>query len=185
MEPELLEWTLEKRRLSDLRCLKKNPRRICKHDADQLKKSISKFGLCEPIVINRDDIIIGGHQRYHTLKRMKKKETIVMVPEEGLCDKDAEELCVRLNRNRGEWDQDILANEFEVEEMLEWGFTKKDFGDFDLDAPIDGVSGDSEEKEAIIKFIVSIPDGEATSFENQLDDLIKKFPTAKKKKKKV
>jgi len=44
------------------------------------------------------------------------------VPETKLSDRDVEELNIRLNRNTGEWDWDILANEWEVEDLQEWGF---------------------------------------------------------------
>ena len=44
------------------------------------------------------------------------------MPETKLSDRDVEELNIRLNRNTGEWDWDILANEWEVEDLQEWGF---------------------------------------------------------------
>ena len=50
----------------------------------------------------------------------------VMVPEETLSDKEHDELAVRLNRNNGEWDWEKLANEFEIDDLLSWGFLDKE-----------------------------------------------------------
>jgi len=51
-----------------------------------------------------------------------------MVPDKKLDEKKAEELAIRLNRAAGEWDYDVLANEFELEDLLEWGFELDEFG---------------------------------------------------------
>lgn len=117
-----MDWTLEKRKLSDLKQHKNNPRCLSKNDAEQLQKSLEKFGVCEPIVINRDNVIVGGHQRVRTLKKMGSKTVDVYVPSTLLDDKEVDELCIRLNRNHGEFDFDLLANNWEPEELLNWGF---------------------------------------------------------------
>ena len=123
-----MEWTLKKVKIKELKPNKKNPRRLCKNDADQLKRSIEKFGVCEPLVVNKDNTIIGGHQRVKTLKALGHDETEAYVPNEILSDEEADELCIRLNRNHGEFDYDILANEWEFDDLIDWGFLPDELG---------------------------------------------------------
>jgi hypothetical protein len=95
-------------------------------DADHLQKSIEKFGLIDKPIINTDGEIIGGHQRVEVLRKMGVTEVECHVPDHTLSQKDINELCVRLNRNIGDWNWDILANEFEIEDLLNWGFEPED-----------------------------------------------------------
>lgn len=139
-----MKWTLEKRNIGDLHEYAKNPRTLSKEQGDHLHESISKFGQCEPIVINVDNIVIGGHQRLRTLRKLRYKEVDVYVPNEALSDKDVEELNIRLNRNVGDWDFDMLANAWDFEDLTQWGFSLKDLHVDDL-----GESGGEGEEEKL------------------------------------
>lgn len=142
-----MEWKLEKRPIKDLRAYAKNPRQLGKHDGEHLRKSLEKFGQCEPIVINCDNTVIGGHQRLKTLKKMGKKEVDVYVPLSALDEKEIEELNIRLNRNAGEWDFDILANAWEPADLVEWGFTE---GELDIDVEtIKGIEEGEDDDQAL------------------------------------
>jgi hypothetical protein len=130
MEPLSLApitWTTETRRLGDLQEWEDNPRLLSKHDAEHIGKSIHRFGLADPLIINRDNSLIGGHQRRRILA---DPETLVdvRVPSRQLTPAEAEELGVRLNKNTGSWDFDILANNWEAETLIEWGFTEFELG---------------------------------------------------------
>jgi len=117
-----MKWHLELRRLDQLIPYPKNPRLIQTKDQKHLSTSLDKFGLIDKPIINTDNVIIGGHQRVSTLLLAGEEECECWVPETKLSDRDVEELNIRLNRNTGEWDWDILANEWEVEDLQEWGF---------------------------------------------------------------
>lgn len=78
-------------------------------------------------IITKDNLIIGGHQRIMMLKKMGVKEIEVYVADEDLNDKDIEELNIRLNKVSGDWDWDILANQYEMKDLVEWGFSGEDF----------------------------------------------------------
>lgn len=121
-----MEWKLQTRQLKELKSNEKNPRRLTKEQFSHLEKSLSKFGVCEPIVINTDNTIIGGHQRVRVLKKMGKKEIEVYVPDEPIDQKDSDELNIRLNKNTGDWDYDILANNWDVGQLVDWGFNEKE-----------------------------------------------------------
>ena len=101
-----------------------NPRQLTKDQYKHLKDSIDRFGLVDPIIVNknklRKNIIIGGHQRVKVAKDMNIKE--VPVIELDLTYDRERELNVRLNKNSGEWDFDILANNFELDELIDIGF---------------------------------------------------------------
>lgn len=121
-----MKWTKETRKIKDLYENKTNPRKLTKSQAENLEKSIAKFGICEPIVINIDGTIIGGHQRCRILRKMGHEEVDVYVPLSPLTKEEIDELTIRLNKNTGIWDFDVLANNFDPEQLIEWGFDKKE-----------------------------------------------------------
>lgn len=123
----MINWHTETRKLSNLKANKKNPRKLSENDAFHLRTSLEKFGLADKIIINLDDTIIGGHQRKKVLQNMGIKEVEVLVPDRELTDKECDEFNIRLNRNAGEWDFDILANEWNIDELVAWGFNPEEF----------------------------------------------------------
>jgi len=129
-----LTWHTEKRKLGDLIEWDKNPRQLKEHDAEHLKKSLDAFGVADPLIINTDNKIIGGHMRRRIMLQSGYKPddlVDVRVPERELTEREAEELAIRLNKNTGDWDFDALANNFELDDLLDWGFDKKEL-DLDL-----------------------------------------------------
>ena len=90
-----------------------------------LRNSIDKFGFVEPIVVNtytdRKNVIVGGHQRLRIARELGMKK--VPCVEVSLTIEAERELNVRLNKNAGQWDWDKLANEFDMVELIDWGFT--------------------------------------------------------------
>ena len=112
-----------------------NPRRLSTEDFEHIKKSIETFGFVENIVVNsapdRAGIIIGGNQRFEVAKALGHKQVPVFyinIPDL----KKEKELNIRLNRNMGNWDWDILANNYETPDLLEYGFK-----DYEISAEID------------------------------------------------
>jgi len=101
-----------------------NPRQLTKDQYKNLKDSITRFGLVDPLIVNthkdRKNILVGGHQRARVAKDLGFDK--VPVVEVSLPLDQEKELNIRLNRNTGEWDYDALANYFDVGELTEWGF---------------------------------------------------------------
>jgi DNA modification methylase len=148
-----LTWHTEKRRLGDLIEWDKNPRQLKEHDAEHLKKSLDNFGVADPLIINTDNRIIGGHMRRRIMLQSGYKPddlVDVRVPERELTEREAEELAIRLNKNTGDWDFDALANNFELDDLLNWGFDKKEL-DIDLwaDEPPEGVEPQIDKAEEL------------------------------------
>lgn len=129
----MIKWTLTEKKLSDLKDYPKNPRQLSKDQAKHLSTSINKFGLIDKPIINTDGTIIGGHQRKRILKDAGFKTVQCWTPDRELIESEIEELNIRLNKNTGDWNFDILANEWSLADLLEWGFTSDDFPDLDIE----------------------------------------------------
>jgi len=134
----MLTWQTEKRKISELNPAPYNPRRLTEKQAKDLGISLERFNLAEPIVINIDNTIIGGHQRIKILKEKYGNdgfEVDVRVPSRMLTKEEEKELNLRLNKNLGEFDLDALAN-FDEKLLGEVGFESEELDKiFQLDVP--------------------------------------------------
>lgn len=111
-----------------------NPRNIKPEMLDKLKKSIKDFEKMmelRPIVVNASMKILGGNMRYHALKELGYTE----IPEswvkvaKGITPEQEREFIIKDNVGFGEWDWDILANEWDEMELEEWGVNLPNFDD--------------------------------------------------------
>lgn len=127
------------KKIGDLIEAEYNPRQLTKEQFQQITDSIKRFGIVDPIIVNknkeRKNIIVGGHQRVKVAGSLGFKE--IPCVEVDLTPDKERELNVRLNKNTGEWDWDELANHFDVSELIDWGFDDKDLAFFDLDGMTD------------------------------------------------
>ena len=134
-----MEHKIIQRDIDSLIFAEHNPRQLTKDQHQHLKDSIQRFGLVDPILVNkhkdRKDIIIGGHQRVRVAKDLDIQE--VPCIELSLSYEKERELNVRLNKNTGEWDMDNLANMFDMEELVDWGFDEGDLKIFDDEISLD------------------------------------------------
>lgn len=130
-----LTWTTKSVKLGDLKEWDRNPVQISKRDAAELAKSLSKFDHVLPYVAaapkNGHGLpLLDGHQRKMVELQLNKVSPSTLVdvriPSRKLSDKERQELVVRLRKNTGEFDFDKLANFFEVDDLLDWGFTESE-----------------------------------------------------------
>ena len=108
-----------------------NPRKHNKEAADQLKESIKRFGAVDPLIVNqapeRENIVIGGHFRLEVLKELGYREAPVVYI--NISDIEREkELNIRLNKNTGEFDWNLLAN-FDEAFLTQVGFSSEELDD--------------------------------------------------------
>ena len=133
-----------KRKIKDLIRAEYNPRKLTKVQEQDLKDSLTRFGLVDPIIVNinneRKNIIIGGHQRVKVWEAMDNKEVDCI--ELNLTYDKERELNIRLNKNTGGWDDDLLKEFFDYEELTEWRFTPDEL--FDQEEKTDGLIDDDE-----------------------------------------
>lgn len=104
-----------------------NPRKLTLKQEEDLTESIKKFGLADPLIVNgyktRKNIIIGGHQRFKIAKKLGYKEVPVVYV--SLTPAQEKEFNLRLNKNTGEWDWEMLK-EFDTDLLLDIGFNDED-----------------------------------------------------------
>lgn len=111
---------IEKKKISDLKLAPYNPRKSNEKQEANLKKSLEKFGVVEPIVFNKQTgYIVGGHFRIRELKKLGYKEVDCVIVD--LNEDDEKELNIRLNANTGEWDWEMLQADWDIEELESWG----------------------------------------------------------------
>ena len=117
-----------------------NPRKWSDEATEQLKESIMRFGLVDPILVNdapeRKGIVIGGHFRLKVAKELGYSEVPVLyitIPDEA----KEKELNIRLNKNLGDWDYELLA-QFDQSLLEDVGFSSEELDDIlniNVDAP--------------------------------------------------
>ena len=102
---------------------KDNPRVIRGNKFDKLVNSIKEFPemlKLRPIVIDEDNIILGGNMRYKACVEAGLKDIPVKVAK-GLTEAQKKEFIIKDNVGFGEWDWDILANDWSEKQIEEWG----------------------------------------------------------------
>ena len=108
-----------------------NPRKISKESMEQLKESIKKFKLVDPLIVNcaknRNGIVIGGHMRLKAATELGFKEAPVVYLNIPDIEKE-KELNIRLNKNTGEFDWNLLAN-FSEGFLADLGFNSEELDD--------------------------------------------------------
>ena len=135
---EYNKMIIETKKIADLKPAPYNPRQSTAKQEEKLKASLSKFGLVEPIIFNKQTgYIVGGHFRVRELTKLGYEEIECVIVD--LNEADEKELNIRLNANTGQWDWELLANEWNSDELTEWG----------LDVPIEEQIDTLEEGEEI------------------------------------
>ncbi len=125
---------MEERPLSDLHPAEYNPRvALAPEDEEykRIKRSIETYGYVDPIIINSDGTIIGGHQRYNVLLDLGYDTAHVVIVD---LDKNAEKaLNVALNKISGEWDDEKLCDLLQDLDLSGYDFSLTGFTRSELD----------------------------------------------------
>lgn len=123
--------------LSNIKPNPNNPRLIKDDKFKKLCQSLKDFPEMlelRPIVVNKDHIILGGNMRYKAAKEIGLKEIPVKVAD-NLTPEQEREFLIKDNTSGGEWDWEVLANEWDSEELEAWGLDlpiTKDLNEQDL-----------------------------------------------------
>jgi hypothetical protein len=118
-----MKWTPKTVPLADLKPAEYNPRRQNKKAKKAFQKNAEEFGNLEPIVVNADGTIIGGHQRYYIAIENGAQEMEVFMPDKPLSQEDEMELNVILNSVTGHTVLDkLLENKLDQATLDELGF---------------------------------------------------------------
>jgi DNA modification methylase len=120
---------MQKVKINTIKTNPKNPRLIKDDKFKKLVKSIQEFPQMlelRPIVVDENNIILGGNMRYKACIEAGLKEVYILKAED-LTEQQKDEFIVKDNVGFGEWDWDILANEWDTDKLQDWG----------LDLPLD------------------------------------------------
>jgi ParB-like chromosome segregation protein Spo0J len=123
---------MQKFKISEIKLNPNNPRLIKDDKFEKLVKSIKEFPEMldiRPIVVNNDMVILGGNMRFKACKEAGLKEIPVIVAD-NLTEEQQREFLIKDNTSGGEWDFEMLANEWDIEQLEEWGL---DIPKFDID----------------------------------------------------
>ena len=135
-------------KLTEIKPNPKNPRLIRDDKFKKLKKSIQEFPQMlelRPIIVNKEGMILGGNMRYKACLDLGMDEVPVKVAE-GLTEAQEQEFIIKDNVSGGEWNWDALLNEWETEQLDDWGLDiPEDFldkkevieDDFDTTPPVE------------------------------------------------
>lgn len=139
-------------KVSKIKSNTNNPRLIKDQKFKKLVESIKEFPemlKLRPIVVDENNIILGGNMRYKACIEAGLKELYV-IQADDLTEKQKKEFIIKDNVGFGEWDWDILANEFDNSQLNEWGLDVWETKDIDLDEFFIDDTTDKEETNKII-----------------------------------
>jgi ParB-like chromosome segregation protein Spo0J len=161
---------VSKVKISEVKTNPKNPRLIKDDKFRKLVKSIQEFPQMlelRPIVVDENNIVLGGNMRLKACKEAGLKE-VYIVKAENLTEQQKDEFIVKDNVGFGEWDWDMLANEWDTEKLDEWG----------LDVPVimeepslDELIGEEKNKPATMKITFKTVE-QLQEAENDIQELI-------------
>jgi len=125
---------IETIKLSEIHKNPDNPRTIKDSNFDKLVKSIIDFPemlTIRPIVINKENMILGGNQRLAACKKAGLKE-VPVIRAENLTEDQQKEFIIKDNLGFGEWDWELLENNWDSKKLEGWGVELDGFEDVDF-----------------------------------------------------
>ena len=138
-------------KITEIKSNPNNPRLIKDDKFKKLVKSIQEFPQMlklRPIVVNNDMVVLGGNMRLKACKEAGLKEVHILKADE-LTDEQQKEFIVKDNVGFGEWDWDMLANEWDTDKLEDWGLDLPlDYNEVleaeedDFEVPADGIETD-------------------------------------------
>jgi hypothetical protein len=114
---------VSKVKINSIKTNPKNPRLIKDDKFKKLVKSIEEFPQMlelRPIVVDENNIVLGGNMRLKACIAVGLKEVFI-VKADDLTEQQKDEFIVKDNVGFGEWDWDLLANEWDTEKLQDWG----------------------------------------------------------------
>lgn len=148
-----------------------NPRIIKDDKFAKLVKSINEFPQMlnlRPIVVNDDMVVLGGNMRLKACKEAGLKE-IPIIKASELTEQQQKEFIVKDNVGYGEWDWNDLANNWDAEQLEDWGLDIPGFSDVeDLGENFSLPDGD---KAPFQQMTFTLADEQAIQIKNAIDDI--------------
>ena len=119
----------QKVKISEVKANPNNPRLIKDDKFKKMVKSIQEFPemlSIRPIVVNADMIVLGGNMRLKACKEAGLKE-VDIIKADDLTEEQQKQFIIKDNVGFGEWDWEDLANNWDAEQLTDWGLDIPDF----------------------------------------------------------
>ena len=136
----------EKVKVSEIKLNDNNPRIIKDEKFKKLVKSIQDFPemlQLRPIVVDDENIILGGNMRFRACVEAGLSEVYILRAE-NLSEEQKKEFIIKDNVGFGEWDWDVLANEWNNEQLESWGLNVWKGTETDLDKFFEETDGNDD-----------------------------------------
>ena len=120
-------------KITEIKANPNNPRILKDDKFRKLVTSIEKFpemADVRPIVVNMDMVVIGGNMRLRAMKEVGWKEAPVQMVD--WTEEQQKEFIIKDNLGYGEWDWDDLANNWDEQELTDWGLDIPSFNNEDM-----------------------------------------------------
>jgi hypothetical protein len=140
-------------KISEVKQNPNNPRTIRDDKFERLVNSIKAFPEMlniRPIVVNNDMVVLGGNMRLKACREAGLKQVPIIVAGE-LTEAQQREFIIKDNVSGGEWDWSALTNEWDIEQLEEWGLNILTFETQDYSDKNEEIDIDSMDSEMIIK----------------------------------
>lgn len=140
---------IQKVKTSDLKLSDNNPRFIRDDKFKKLVASIKEFPEMlekRPLIVDENNVILGGNMRYRACLELKIKEVPVIVAS-GWTQEQKDQFQIKDNITFGEWDFEVLANVYEVKDLIDWGMDSYSFGTAGMNLHVSEMLDDEEEEE--------------------------------------
>ena len=144
-------------KLSEIKPNPNNPRLIKDEKFAKLVKSIKEFPQMlelRPIVVNDDMIVLGGNMRLKACKEAGLKE-VPIIKASSLTPEQQREFIIKDNVGFGEWDWELIANEWDAEQVTDWGLDIPGFMQLPSD---DELIGEEKNKPPTMKITFESPE---------------------------
>ena len=152
-----------------------NPRFIKGNKFEKLVKSIKEFPQMldlRPIVVNQDMIVLGGNMRLKACEEAGLKEVPIIFAD-NLTPEQEKEFIIKDNSSFGEWDWDLLANEWSTDQLIDWGMDLPKEWALDPEELGEDFSLADGDREPFQQMTFKLADEQAEQIKNALDDIKK------------
>lgn len=162
----------QKVKIGDVKINPNNPRIIKDDKFKKLVQSVKDFPEMleiRPIVVNADMVVLGGNMRLKACKEAGLKEVLIIIAD-NLTEEQQREFLIKDNVSGGEWDWEVLANEWDSEELTEWGL---DIVGFDVSSDEYGENFSLKEgdKAPFQQMTFTLADEQAEQIKNAITDI--------------
>ena len=174
---------MQKVKIAEVKTNPNNPRLIKDDKFKKLVKSIKEFPQMlelRPIVVNDDMIVLGGNMRLKACKEAGLKE-VPIIKASDLTDDQQKEFIVKDNVGFGEWDWDVLANEWDAVQLEEWGLEGFPFEDEVLEAEEDDYTEpDNMQVDVVLGDLIEIGEHRLLCGDSTCSDTVAKLMNGEK-----